>query len=74
MLENLKNSSDRMTGKCQFTLIPKKRNAKECSNYHTVALISYACKSSSKSSMLGFKSTWTQNFQMYKQDLEKTEE
>ena len=24
--------------------IPKKRNAKECSNYHTIALISYASK------------------------------
>ena len=24
--------------------IPKKGNAKECSNYHTIALISHACK------------------------------
>ena len=27
-----------------FTLIRKKGNAKECSNYHTIALISYASK------------------------------
>ena len=26
-----------------FILIPKKGNAKECSNYHTIALISHAC-------------------------------
>ena len=27
-----------------FTIIPKKGNAKECSNYHTIALISHASK------------------------------
>ena len=27
-----------------FILIPKKGNAKECSNYHTIALISHASK------------------------------
>ena len=27
-----------------FTLIPKKGNTKECSNYHTMALISHASK------------------------------
>ena len=27
-----------------FILVPKKGNAKECSNYHTVALISHASK------------------------------
>ena len=27
-----------------FFPIPKKGNAKECSNYHTIALISHACK------------------------------
>ena len=27
-----------------FTLIPKKGNVKECSNYHTIALISHASK------------------------------
>ena len=32
------------TGKGVFTTIPKKGNAKECSNYCTVALISHASK------------------------------
>jgi len=27
-----------------FILVPKKGNAKECSNYHTIALISHASK------------------------------
>ena len=38
-----KCSSGYRTGKGQFP-IPKKGNAKECSNYHTVALISHASK------------------------------
>jgi len=32
------------TGKCVFIPIPKKGNAKECSNYCTIALISHASK------------------------------
>ena len=45
-----KLSSGQRTGKGQFSFqslrkpIPKKGNAKECSNYHTVALISHASK------------------------------
>ena len=39
-----------------FTLIPKKSNAKECANYHTVALILHASKEISKSFKLGFSS------------------
>ena len=56
-------------GRCQR--ITKKGNAKECSNYCTIALISHA---SSKFSKPGFSSTWTVNFQMFKLDLEKAEE
>ena len=37
-----------------FIPIPKKGNAKECSNYHTVALFSHVCKECSKFSKLGF--------------------
>ena len=38
-------SSGHRTGKGQFFIsVPKKGNAKECSNYRTVALISYAGK------------------------------
>ena len=54
--------------------IPKKGNAKECSNYRTIALISHTSKVSSKFSKPGFNSMWTMNFQMFKLVLEKAEE
>ena len=57
-----------------FIPAPKKSNATECSNYHTIALISHASKVISKFSKLDFNSTWMENFQMYKLDLEKAEE
>ena len=40
-----------------FIPIPKKGNAKECSNYRTIALISHASKVCSKFSKPGFSST-----------------
>ena len=45
MPANLENSAV-ATGleKVSFHSIPKKGNAKECSNYHTIALISQASK------------------------------
>ena len=45
MLANLENSAV-ATGlkRSVFIPIPKKGNAKECSNYHTIALISHASK------------------------------
>ena len=45
MPANLENSAV-ATGleKVSFILIPKKGNAKECSNYHTIALISHTSK------------------------------
>ena len=57
-----------------FIPIPKKGNAKECSSYHTIALISHANKVILKFSKPGFSNTWTVNFQMFKMVLEKTEE
>ena len=57
-----------------FIPIPKKGNVKEWSNYHTIALILHASKECSKSFKQGFNSTWNDNFQMYKLDLEKAEE
>ena len=57
-----------------FIPITKKDNAKEFSNYHTIALISHASKVMSKFSKPGFNSTWILNFQMFKLDLEKAEE
>ena len=54
--------------------MPKKGNAKECSNYHIIALISYGSKVMLKILQARFNSTWTKNFQMLKLDLEKAEE
>ena len=70
-----KLSSGHRTGKGQFSF-QSQRNAiaKECSNYHTIALISLASKLISKLSKPGFNSMWTMNFQMFKLDLEKAEE
>ena len=49
-----------------FIAIPKKGNAKEWSNYHTIALISHASKVMLKILQDRFSSTWTMNFQMFK--------
>ena len=54
--------------------ISKKGNAKECSNYCTIALISHASKVMLKNSPKpGFNSTQTMTFQMSKLLLEKPE-
>ena len=53
-----------------FIPIPKKGNAKECSNYHTIALISHASKIMLKILQAGR----TMNFQMFKLDIEKAED
>ena len=45
-----------------YVPIPKKGHAKECSNYHTIALISHASK------------VMLKHFQMFKLVLEKAEE
>ena len=57
-----------------FIPIPKKGNAKECSNYHTIALISHGSKFMLKCFKLVFNRIQTENFQIYKLDLEKAEE
>jgi len=61
-------------GKVSFIPIPKKSNAKECSNYFTIVLIHMQARSCSKPSKLGFNCTWTENFQIYKLDFKKAEE
>ena len=55
-----------------FIPIPKKGNAKECSNYCTTALISPASKVILK--ILQARLQQYMNFQMFKLDLEKAEE
>ena len=55
-------------------IVPKKDNAKECSNYCIVTLIHMLARSCSKSFMWGLNITWTENFQMYMLGLEEVEE
>ena len=57
-----------------FTPKPKKGNVIKWSNYQNIALISYASKVMLKFSKLGFNSTWTEDFLMFKLDLENVEE
>ena len=57
-----------------FIPIPKKGNAKECSNHRTITLISHASKVMQKFSKPGFSNTWTVTFQMFKLVLDKAEE
>ena len=54
-----------------FIPIPKKGNAKECSNYHTIALISHASKVMLK--ILQARLQQYLNFQMFKVVLEKAD-
>ena len=57
-----------------FIPIPKKGNAKECSNYRTIALISHASKVMLKIFQARFQQYMNHEFQMFKLDLEKAEE
>ena len=52
----------------------QKGNAKKCSKYCTVALISQVTKVMLKIFQARLKCIGTENFQMYKLDLEKAEE
>ena len=60
--------------KSVFIPIPKKDNAKECSNYCTIALISHASKVMLKILQARLQQYVTMNFQMFKLVLEKAEE
>ena len=75
MSANLENS-EVATGleKCHFfILVPKKGNAKACSNYHTIALISHTSKVLLK--ILQARLQQYMNHELlFKLDLEKSEE
>ena len=58
--------------KVSFHSNPKKGNAKECSNYRTITLISHASKRTLK--ILQARLQQYVNFQMFKLHLEKAEE
>ena len=60
--------------KSVFIPIPKKGNAKECSNYCTIALISHTSKVMLKILQARLQQYMNCDFQMFKLDLEKTEE
>ena len=57
-----------------FIPIPKKGNAKECSDYHTIACISHASKVMLKILQVKLQQYITVNFHMFKLVLEKAEE
>ena len=75
MPANLGNSAV-ATGleKLVFNSIPKKGNAKECSNYRTIVLISHASKVMLKILQARLQQYMNVNFQMFKLVLEKAEE
>ena len=75
MSANLENSTVVMDyKKLVFILIPKKGNAKECSNNRTTAFISHDSKVMLKILQDRLHSMGTVNFQMFKLVLEKAEE
>ena len=57
-----------------FIPIPKKGNAKECSNYHTIAVISHTSKVMLKILQARLQQYMTANFHMFKLVLGKSEE
>ena len=57
-----------------FIPVSKKGNAKECSDYRTIALISQASKVMLKFSQAVFSNRWMVNIQMFKLVLEKADQ
>ena len=74
MPANLENSAV-ATGleKVSFHSNPKKGNPKECSNYRTIALILHTSKVMLHILQVRLQQYVTENFQMFKLDLEKAE-
>ena len=75
MPANLENSAV-ATGleKVSFHSNPKEEKSKKCSNYKIIALISHAGKVILKILQARLQQYVTENFHMYKLDLEKAEE
>ena len=66
--------SGHRTGKGVFIPIQRRTMPNNVQTTIKLCLFHMLARSCSKSFKLGFNSTWTENFQMYKQDLEKAEE
>ena len=60
--------------KVSFIPIPKKGNAKECSNYYKITFMLHTNKVMLKILQARLQQYLNENFQMYKLDLEKAEE
>ena len=60
--------------KSVFTSIPKKGNTKECSNYHTFALVSLTSKIMLKILQARLQQYMNHEFHMFKLDFKKAEE
>ena len=67
-----KLSSGHRTGKGQFSFQFQSGNAKECSNYHTIALISYASKVLFNILQASLQQYMNQNFQIFKAGFRKS--
>ena len=75
MPANLENSTGQQDLKSSvFIPIPKKGNAKECSNYDITALISHTSKVMLKTLQARFQEHVNQELPAFKLDLEKAEE
>ena len=75
MRANLENSAVATWVEGQFFIpVSKKGNAKECSNYHTIALISHASKVMLKILQARLQQYVNRELQMFKLVLEKAEE
>ena len=75
MPTNLENSAvAKRLERSVFIPIPKKGNAKECSNYCTVSFISHTSKVVLKILQARFQQNMNMKIQMFKLDLEKAEE
>ena len=57
-----------------FIPVPKKGSSKECSNYHTIALISHTSKVILKILQARLQQYLNRELQMFKLDLEKAKE
>ena len=75
MSANLENSAVATGLKyISFILMQRKANVEEYLNYSTIVLISHASKEMLKVLQARFQQCVTENFHMYKLDLEKAEE
>ena len=74
MPANLENSIATGWKRSVFIPIPKKGNVKDAQTATQLNSSHLLAKESSKFSKPGFSSTWTVNFQVFKLDLEKTQE